>query len=255
MEYVSAAAGRGLLVICKRDNSLNDRIWRVDRHSNVLDEVFFQFDWPEGTKIVDKRDAMHKRGWTYFRVSGEINGEQITGTGRIPFVYEMSKTHYSWADIKLGKRLRIIDSEQGVHLYDATGKVIETYAAGSFFDCLGSPWMGLHTTDAVRRAAAKGKVAFETKRIGQNKVEITLTGQKARLVYEIDLERDIVETIKILRDGRAESDVTAVISFDYFEEIPPTETEFSPPRPKTSTGPRRGRLGVMWPLSLLEGPE
>jgi len=51
MEYVSAGAGRGLLVICKRDNSLNDRIWRVDRHSNVLDEVFFQFDWPGGGPI------------------------------------------------------------------------------------------------------------------------------------------------------------------------------------------------------------
>jgi len=252
MEYVSAT-GRELLVICKRDNDLNDRIWRVDRRSNVLDEAFFQSDWPEGTRIVDRRDPMHQRGWTYFRVSGQINGDQITGTGRIPFIYATTKTHYPWADIKVGKSLRIVDSEQGLHLYDATGKTIGSYAAGSFFDCLGSPWMGLHAIDTIRRAAAKRRVAFETKRIGRNKVEISLTGQKARLAYEIDLERDIVETIKVLRATAPESDAIAIIRFDYFEEIPPADTEFRPPTPKTSTAPTRGRLAVIWPLSLLEG--
>jgi small nuclear ribonucleoprotein (snRNP)-like protein len=80
MEYVSAGAGRGLLVICKRDNTLNGRIWRVDRHTNVLDEVFFQVNRPEGIEIIDRRDVMHKRGWTYFRVAGQINGEQIIGS-------------------------------------------------------------------------------------------------------------------------------------------------------------------------------
>ena len=49
------ASGRELLVICKRDEGLSDRIWRVDRRSNVLDETFFQSDWPEGTRIVDRR--------------------------------------------------------------------------------------------------------------------------------------------------------------------------------------------------------
>jgi len=252
MEYVSAT-GRQLLVICKRDSALNDKVWRVDRRSNVLDEAFFQSDWPEGTRIVDNRDQMHRRGWTWFRVSGQISGEQITGTGRIPFVYEMTKIHYPWADIKIGKTLRIIDSEQGVYLYDAAGKTIETYAAGSFFDSLGTPWMGLHTIDTIRRAAASRKVAFETKRIGQNKVQIALTAQKASLIYEIDLERDVVETIKVLGAGGAESDAIAIIRFDYFEEIPPADTEFTPPTQKTSTAPTRGRLGPIWPLSLLEG--
>ena len=252
MEYVSAT-GRELLVICKRDSALNDKIWRVDRRSNVLDEAFFQSDWPDGTRIVDNRDRMHRRGWTYFRVTGQINGEQITGLGRIPFVYEMSKKHYPWADIKIGNKLRIIDSGHGLHVYDRDGKTIETYAAASFFDSLGTPWMGLHTMDAIRRAAARQKVAFETKRAGKNNVQIALTAQKASLVYEIDLNRDIVQTIKILGAGRAESDAMAIIRFDYTEEIPPTDTDFSPPTPKTSTAPTRGRLGPMWPLTLLEG--
>ncbi|MHC4744617.1 MAG: RNA polymerase sigma factor [Planctomycetota bacterium] len=251
MEYISAS-GAGLLVICKRD-SASDKIWRVDRRSSVLDEVFFESHWFEGTRIIDNRDAMHRRGWTYFEVSGEINGEQIEGAGRIPFTYEMSKKHYPWADIRIGRRLRIVDSGQAVHLYDATGKTVGSYAAGSFFDCLGSPWMGLHTIDAVRRAAAKAKMPFETRRIAKNRVQIAITERKAALVFEIDLARDVVETIKIPAAATDESDATAIIRFDYKEEIPPTDTEFRPPRPKTLTISPRGRLGVTWPLRLLEG--
>jgi RNA polymerase sigma factor (sigma-70 family) len=252
MEYVSAA-GRGLLVICKRDKGLGDRIWRVDRHSNVLDEVFFQLDWPEGTQVVDRRDAMHERGWTYFRVSGQVNGEQIKGAGRIPFVYEMTKTHYPWVDIEVGERLRIVDSGQQVHIYDASGKVIGSYPGGSFFDCLGSPWMGLHTIDTVRRAAARQRIPFETKLAEQGKAEITLTGQKTRLLYEIDLNRDFVETIKVYRAGGVESDVMVSLRFDYLDEIPPDETGFRVPIPRTSSGPSREGLGVMWPAGMLEG--
>ncbi|MHC4740758.1 MAG: RNA polymerase sigma factor [Planctomycetota bacterium] len=249
MEYIRAT-GRGLLVICKRDNALGDRIWRVDRHSNVLDEVFFQLDWPEGTRKVDRRDAMHKRGWTYFKVSGRINGEQITGTGRIPFVYETSRSHYPWADVRVGKRLRIVDTGRAVHVYDAAGKITGSYAAGSFFDALGNPWMGLHAIDAVRRAAAKAKIPFETKRTDKNKVQITLTGQGANLAYDINLEKDVVESIKAVHAGTAESDAIATVNFDYLEKIPPSDTRFGAPKPAT-TGPIRRELGVMWLVDML----
>lgn len=252
MEYVSAA-GPGLLVICKRRNSLNDKIWRVDRHLNVLDEVFFQVNQPEGTGIIDRRDAMHKRGWTYFRVSGEINGEQTEGTGRIPFVYEISKSQNPWVDIKVGGRLRIIDSGQQTHIYDASGKVIGSYPGGSFFDCMGSPWMGLHTIDTIRRVAGRQRIPFETKLAEQGKALITLTGQKTKLLYQIDLNRDVVETIKVYRAGGPESDVMVSLRFDYLDEIPPDDTEFTAPIPRTSSGPSRERLGVMWPAKMLEG--
>jgi len=252
MEYVSAA-GPGLLVICKRRNSLNGRIWRVDRHLNVLDEVFFQADRPEGIGIIDRRDVMHKRGWTYFRVAGEINGEQITGTGRMPFVYEMSEMHYPWVDIEVGERLRIVDSGQQTHIYGASGKVMGSYPGGSFFDCLGSPWMGLHTIDTVRRAAARHRIPFETKLAEHGKAKITLTGQKTKLLYEIDLNSDVVETIKVYRAGGAESDVMVSLRFDYLDEIPPDETEFRAPILRTSSGLSREGLGVMWPERMLEG--
>ena len=88
LEYVSND-GDGLLVIAKRDEKNN--LSQVTRRHDVLDEEFFRYDWPEGVKTVDSRDAMHQRGWTYIEVSGEVDGKRISGRGRIPFVYEDSR--------------------------------------------------------------------------------------------------------------------------------------------------------------------
>jgi RNA polymerase sigma-70 factor (ECF subfamily) len=252
MEYVSAGAP-GLLVICKQQSTLNDRVWRVDRHINVLDEVFFQVNQPEGTGIIDRRDEMHKRGWTYFRVSGRINGDEIVGGGRIPFVYEMSKTHYPWIEIKVGDRLRIIDSPRQAQVCNGDGKVIGSYLGGSFFDCLGNPWMGLHTSDAIRRAAAKRKVAFETRRDGHNKVEITLKGQKADLLYEIDLDRDLVESIKVYQAGGPESEVRMTLAFEYLEQLPAGDADLVAPSLNSPTALVRETLSVTWPGELANG--
>jgi len=95
MEYVSTKK-KGLLVICKRSTAGDSKIWRIDRHVNVLEEEYFQLDWPESTRVIDNRDTMHRRGWTYFRITGRIGGEQVAGVGRIPFVYATSKWHYPW---------------------------------------------------------------------------------------------------------------------------------------------------------------
>ncbi|MCK4292593.1 MAG: RNA polymerase sigma factor, partial [Planctomycetes bacterium] len=157
MEYVSAS-GRGLLVVCKRDSSRDDRIWRVHRHSNVLDELFFQFDWPDGTKIVDNRDAMHKRGWTYFRITGRINTEKITGAGRIPFVYAARGEYWPWLRLHVGAK-EFVDAGDG-----------------ALFKGLSRPWVGLHTIDTVRRDAAEQDVWFETTYTpGKGKAEVVLT--------------------------------------------------------------------------------
>ena len=66
------------------------------RHQNNLDEDYFQADWPTNANVVDNRDEMHKRGWTYFSVSGNINGQNVTGKGRIPFVYSTSDKYSPW---------------------------------------------------------------------------------------------------------------------------------------------------------------
>jgi len=101
MERVSSTK-KGLLVISKRSGENGDRIWKTVRHFNVLDEEYFQFDWPQNARIVDNRDEMHIRGWTYFRITGRVNGQQVSGTGRIPFVYAASGQAGPWLEAHRG---------------------------------------------------------------------------------------------------------------------------------------------------------
>jgi len=252
MEYVGGAR-KGLLVICKREAGRDRRIWRVDRHLNVLDEEYFQFDWPQSAKIVDNRDAMHKRGWTYFRISGQINGEQVRGAGRMPFVYEASKAHYPWLRIKVGK-LTIVDTGAQAGVLDEAGRVIAGYEGGSFFDGLARPWMGLHTIDTVRRDAAGKGVWFETKiSAGRDKAEVVLTCENLKLVYGIDLERDVVEEITFLTDSNGDLDAQGTVRFTCLEEVSSTSHEFATPRLRSTARVKRDRLGIFWLARLAEG--
>ena len=168
MEYVSSKR-RGLLVISKRSGDNGDRVWRIDQHFNVLEEEYFQIDWPESAKIIDRRDAMHKRGWTYFRITGRINGQPVSGAGRMPFVYATSRRFSPWLKLQLGSNLRIVDNGTAACVLDASQEALAEYPGGSFFKGLGRPWMGLHTIDTVRRDAAEKEVWFETKKISGSK--------------------------------------------------------------------------------------
>ena len=243
----------GLLVILKRNAAEDSRIWRVDRHRAVLEEQYFQCDWPESAKILDNRDAMHKRGWTYFTISGQINGEKVAGTGRIPFVYEASKVHYPWLEMRVGNKLRIVDTVAGGGVRGHDGKVVGRYKGGSFFEGLGRPWMGLHAIDSVRRDAARRSVWFETKYSArQGKVEVALACANVKLVYEIDLERDVVDRITFIGTSNGDHDAKGEVRFSYLQEIPPISQDFATPRPISSA--RRGwdRLGIFWVAKLAD---
>jgi len=164
LEYV-ANDGDGLLVMANRDE--NNNLSQVTERRNVLDREFFRYDLPQGGKTVDNRDAMHKRGWTYFEIAGQINGKQVHGAGRIPFVYATSQEYYPWLNLKIA----------GAKIEDA-----------SSFAGLLRPWMGLHTIDIVRRDAAKQGVWFETRLLaGGAKAEVELSYGKTKLVYIIEL--------------------------------------------------------------------
>ena len=133
MEYVSDNSN-GLLVIAdiSPDRSINNL--RVIQQDNVLYEDFFQFDRPPAqVKIVDKRNTMHRRGWTYFKIIGEINGREFSAVGQMPFVYDVYLEYRPWAKIKLD------------------GKII--YEGYNLPDGLARPWMGLHTIYDVRRTS------------------------------------------------------------------------------------------------------
>jgi len=247
MEYVFGK-GKGLLVISKRSSDHGDRIWRIDRHFNVLEEEYFQFDWPESAKIIDKRDEMHKRGWTCFRIAGRLNGQQVSGTGQIPFVYATSKRFSPWLKLQIGSSLTIADSGTTACVFDGSGKAVATYAGGSFFKGLGRPWMGLHTIDTVRRDAAEKEVWFETKKIsGDNKAEVVLTGEQAKLVYTIDMETDVIEKITFSTGSGDRGE----LRFSYLQNIDNHGSEFTRPRTGSYRRPQQSPPGMLWLVKLI----
>jgi hypothetical protein len=248
IEYVSNKK-KGLLVISKRSSDHGDRIWRVDRHFNVLQEEYFQFDWPQSTTVIDNRDAMHKRGWTYFRITGEIGGEVVSGTGQLPFVYATSKRYSPWLKLRLGDGSKILDSGAEACVYDPSDRITARYKGGSFFKGLARPWMGLHTIDVVRRDAAEKQIWFETNEIpGGDKTKITLTAEQAKLVYTIDMETDVIDKITFSTDNGGQGELI----FSYLQDIENIGNEFTEPRAARNRSARQDSPGMMWLLKLMK---
>jgi len=245
-----AAKGRGLLVMVEQNNQgPSSQPWAV-RHWNVLDEDYFQSDWRADATVIDNRDAMHQRGWTCFRVRGQINGHDVTGAGRIPFIYAAAREHNAWLKLQIADNLTITDSESSSSIADAKGAIIGRYARGSFFKGLGRPWMGLHAIDTVRRDAAARRVPFQTAPTPNGKdVVVTATRDQTKLVYTIDLETDVVKSIGFfIGDAPA-----GQLEFEYLQDLPETGGEFAVPR---GAGPQRSLSqdeGMLWLLRLADG--
>ena len=222
----------GLLVIATRHPATaDDSPWAI-RHYNVLDEEYFRYTWPAGLKIEDSRDAMHKRGWTYFRVAGNIAGQVVFGTGRVPFVYEASRQYRPWLRLDTGQTV----------LVDA--------GDGRLFKGLSRPWMGLHTIDTVRRDAAEQYVPFETKyKPGETKAEVVLTCDGGKLAYTIDMKADLVD--KIIFSSNADQ-VTGRLQFTYLQDIEGVGDEFAEPRMSGYDGLQE-EAGMLWLVRLAEG--
>jgi len=209
------AGGKGLLVVATRGRNGDDgRTWAV-RHTNVLDEDFFQSDWPANLRTIDDRDAMHRRGWAGFAVTGRINGEFVSGQGRIPFTYAASRVYSPYLDLWAGN-LRIVDTGS-VSGFSINDEPAAAGAGGAFFAGLARPWMGLHVLDSVRRDAAACNLGFVTERIddtGQARVTVSLPD--AELIYTIDLANDLIHRIELHRAGA----VTARLVFFYDSRTP-----------------------------------
>ena len=245
-----AANGRGLLLIAARSKAKEiNKSWAV-RHYNVLEEDYFQSDWPATAKVFDNRDAMHKRGWTYFRVSGNVNGQNVFGTGRIPFVYAASEQYSPWLKLQVGS-LMIVDTYKEAYLNRLQSDQFETYAGGSFFKGLTRPWMGLHTIDTVRRDAAEQRISFETKHTpGSQFAQVELICKGLRLIYKIDLEMDAIDEITFSTDQGNSGN----LKFSYLQSIEGAgaSEEFKPPRPKRQRASKSGP-GLLWLVQLAEG--
>lgn len=197
----------GMLLVAKKADGENRDQLEITHHYNVLGEDYFKYDWPGNAKVIDNRDVMHKRGWTYFRIDGLVAGEKVSGAGRIPFVYQAAQWYPAWLRLRVGDK-EFVDAGEGV-----------------LFKGLSRPWTGLHTIDTVRRDAAEKQIAFETKlRADNRKAQLILTKESGKIIYTIDLENDVVE--KIVFTGQREG----LLVFEYLQEIDEIESEFASPR-------------------------
>jgi len=244
-----SAKGKGLLVIAARDESANDsRPWGI-RHYNVLDEDYFQADWPVIAKVIDNRDRMHERGWTYFRISGQINGQDVSGSGRIPFIYTASIQNSAWLKLQVGS-LTIVDTYDNAYTYLSPQAPLGIYKGGSFFKGLGRPWMGLHTIDTVRRDAAEQRIVFETKHTeGSQYAAVELVRGDLKVTYSIDLDKDVIDEITFSN----EQGVIGNMKFEYLESVENINNDFVAPRRPRQQTVTQNSSGLLWLVQMLEG--
>jgi len=252
MQRVSAT-GRGLLVLVERDGQdvLDGQKARPSavQHLNVLEEDSFQSDWPADSRVEDNRDVMHTRGWTYLRIHGQVNGQNVSGVGRIPFVYATSHRHSAWLSMRVGE-MTLTDSASGAVVLGPDGTVVAKYRQGSFFKGMGRPWMGLHALDTVRRDAAEQRASFETQVMDNGRdVQVTVIGDGTTLVYTIDLEADLVRKIEFLQGGRSVGD----LEFEYLQEANENDREFRAPAGTNERFDLRQSQGILWLAQVAEG--
>jgi len=244
-----APRGKGLLVVAALGQKNDDNQLWATRHSNVLEEDYFQSDWPATAKTFDNRDQMHKRGWTFFRVTGQVNGKNVSGTGRIPFINLNRKQYGPWLKLQVGS-LTIVDTYKEAYISKLYSDDTNTYKGGSFFKGLCRPWMGLHTIDTVRRDAAEQRIWFETRYTPDSQfAEVELTCENARIVYKIDMETDVVDEITFFTDKGN----TGNLKFSYLQSVDGVSQEFIPPvKPRNPTNTGSGP-GILWLVQLIEG--
>jgi RNA polymerase sigma-70 factor (ECF subfamily) len=247
IEHVSGR-GRGLFIAAQRDRGEAADRWRIVRHYNVLDEDYFRCDWPSGSKIIDERDSLHKQGWAYFRIEGEVADRKVSGLGRMPFVYETSKSYKPWLKLEVAGDVKISDFPDGASVCDSDGKVTAVYPAGSFFKGLARPWMGLHTIDTIRRDAAIQRLWFETKVDSKAaKSEVTIFANQGKIIYTIDMERDVIDKVTIELGGSG-----GQLRFSYISDIAEGDDKTSVKSHKYS-GPSGRNEGLLWLLRLAGG--
>ena len=222
---------------------------------NTIGEENFHYNWPADIPVVDERDPMHKRGWTYFRVNGEVDDQVVSGRGCIPFFYNAAKDHPAWMILRIGKDLQITDSRRGAHLRRADGTTVAVYPSMTFFKGLARPWMGLHAADIVRRDAAEKHIWFESERMeNEDDVRVTVFFEEkdsgAELIYTIDMENDLIRDITF----KVQDEPKGSLTFSYLQDIDDIGEEFT--EPVISADPRalcRPGPGIVWLAHLAEG--
>lgn len=244
--------GTGLLTSSMDYRFVNASNFLTEYYYNTIGPEYFQYDWPAEVTIIDERDQMHKRGWTYFRIGGEINGKNISGLGQIPFVYDAVNEHSAWMKLTIAKDLELIDCNTGAQLRRVDGTTIAAYPAGTFFKGLSRPWMGMHTADLVRRDAGEKRISFESERLeNEDSVIITLDyRENTSLLYTVNMEKDIVEDIRFVVNEIN----TGTLYFSYLQDVSQAGSEFAEPViSDISQVPPQESPGILWLVNLAYG--
>ncbi len=252
------------------NGALDNRFYNVDDYEynivyNTLEKTTFdsfRYPWPEDAAVVDGRDEMHKRGWTYFSISGRVGNMVIDGKGRIPFVHDALDENKPWLELDIGGRFRIVDCPRGAYTVADNGEVMTVYPAGSFFNGFSRPWMGMHTADLVRRDAVERRISFSLEKLDYNPNEsqyeqavIILFSDKAKsrpiMRYFIDVTTDVVERIEFLSDN---GELKGRLNFTYYQDIEQIEDEFAEPEKIKLPKQKKSRaVGIEWLIRLFEG--
>jgi RNA polymerase sigma-70 factor (ECF subfamily) len=266
-DFLSQAEGRlkgvryvrdkqtGLLERATDNRFVDARNFQTNYSYNTVGEEQFQYNWPSDVPVIDQRDQMHKRGWTYFRIDGKINNQVISGRGRIPFVYEAAKDHPAWITLTIGNELEIVDCNDGAHLRLAEGTVLEAYPPATFFQGLARPWMGMHTMNIVRRDAVRQRALFKTKP-ARNKKDVIVTlhyedeSPAIDLIYTIDMENDLLKDIRFDMQNKTKGSLI----FSYLQDIDEVGNEFSEPAISNALQIHtQQNPGIRWLIYLAQG--
>ena len=226
------------------------------RYSNLYEPL--TAPWPGDPPMHDERDTMHRRGWTFFRVTGQINGQPLQGRGCLPFIYEHYETHSPWLELTVAERVCLLDVPAGACLLDAGGQRRQDCGWQSFFAGLSRPWMGLHTVDLVRRDAGREKLDFTCRHDPDFKYfTVILTplnpAGRTRLVYTIDTFTDVLLSIDISIVPTQGQSRQMHMEFEYLQDLPEDATEFAcPVLPAGSSRRAQEAAGLLWPLRLTQ---
>ena len=262
-------ADTGLLISAIDDRFVDVPHFQTTYNYNTLGERMFQYSWPADPRlrgdsprvrggeagVVDHRDQMHKRGWTYFRIDGQIGGQIVSGRGRIPFVYRAWKEHPPWMRLKIGEQLEIFDCPKSAGLRGTDGSLRAVYPPETFFAGLARPWMGMHTIDIVRRDAASHRVWFESSPADSDEDEVVTlsyqgSGTNTQVVYTIGMENDIVKTIAFAVNGNTKGS----LAFSYLQDIQQLDDKFIEPDAAEHLQIQTEQtLSVLWLIDLAQG--
>jgi len=234
-------SGRDILVSGVQDSESDIARPTVEHRGSVLDEPFFLADWPVEAKILDVRDAMHKRGWTYFKISGQVQGQTVTGQGRIPFVSVAAANNTPHLTLRVGN-ITMADSASGASIFNRKTQQANRFPAGAFFQGIGRPWMGMHTLDCIRRDAARAEVPFETQiSEDQEPALVQLNMHDVTLVYTVDLNNDLLTHIDMSQGGES----IGALEISYLQDLS-TAGVVNRPSVGTSGAFRRDVTGPAW---------